>query len=650
MNQLFQSANIKSALIVDDAFDPVPRASDLSVLNTGEWERFFEDRTSEDDLVLHEVWPDYSVNTDVTRLRESDEFVEAIWNHQKKLRSDWVEPLFVRFKEERGTDQQYLTGLQDQLQKFGLSCRTTGRQFEVDAQEVDILFVDLFLDQEQNTNAMNASIEGVCRLIKQRSNRPPIVVLMSRSNRLSERREEFRDKSGLFESAFRVIQKNDLVSTKKLERILTMLVQHHSESLKLAAFVFAWHNGIQAAALRTSDLIRKLDLSDYAQIQQLLLSAEGEPTGSYIVDVFDHVLQHEIEREVGLIDAAKALDGLTTESYPPRHVSGSLDLQSLVYRSLFQNPARLRLSGAIGSQVAFGDVLRRKPGITSVDQLLPLHEIGSDDIVAVMSPSCDLQRGSAKRVLLLVGTLKSLGPLDWSYEDHPLRTSIIECNDDKRYWIKWNLKHIETLSHAELDRVLESPAGFERLVRLRESHALEIQHDLLTNMGRVGQTALIPATFYMRVEAYLPNAANEFYKLDIPELHTNGGVCFVGRSGQKDMRLLFPEDVCEAICRKLELVNSNDVAIDTQPLLEHLKQTDELMNVMIKGIVLPGFRSKEFKDIPAPSAAQNGAFGTIGLILRNSDVPTEKRKPAELKKAGIIFAVWDDDKENSILS
>src|SRR6185369_17579769 len=121
--------------------------------------------------------------------------------------------------------------------------------------------------------------------------------------------------------------------------------------LKLASFLSAWNYGLNKACERTSMLIRRLDLADYAQIRQLLLSAEGAPTGSYLVDVFDLVLQHEIESETPIINAAIALNSLTSETYPPPYVGGSRDLQNLVYRSLLQGRERLRLVGAEASLV-----------------------------------------------------------------------------------------------------------------------------------------------------------------------------------------------------------------------------------------------------------------------------------------------------------
>ena len=250
--------------------------------------------------------------------------------------------------------------LKTNLEGFGLTCGTAGRNFGQPSANADLVIIDLFLGSGQRPDDMEVAIEGLTKVIEARSARPPIVILMSRSSRLADKREEFRDRCGLFASAFRIIRKDDLSDNGKLGRLLARLGAHFEDSLKLANFVDAWRRGLNAAQDRTSTLIRRLELSDHAQIRQLLLSTEGEPTGSYLVDVFDAVLRHEIEREAPIIDGASALNTLTSDVYPPPYLAGSRDLQDLVYRSLFQNRERLRLQGAEGSRVAFGDLLMRK--------------------------------------------------------------------------------------------------------------------------------------------------------------------------------------------------------------------------------------------------------------------------------------------------
>jgi hypothetical protein len=63
----------------------------------------------------------------------------------------------------------------------------------------------------------------------------------------------------------------------------------------VAAFLAAWEEGLAGAGTEFMRLIRRLGLSDYNKIREVLLDAEGQPLASYMLDVFDCVLQHEIE-------------------------------------------------------------------------------------------------------------------------------------------------------------------------------------------------------------------------------------------------------------------------------------------------------------------------------------------------------------------
>lgn len=640
---LLEKANVRRVLVVDDAYDQVPLPSDLST-EADEWTQFFDDLTDEDTATIRTIYPRFD-DARADELRVSEEFVAALWQHRSQLSPEVVDPLFSRYDLGAAKDLEYLAALVERLDSFGLTCTTAGRSFQDKAGAADLIVIDLFLGSTQGEADSTASIEGLTKVIADRPGRPPVVILMSRSPRLDDKREEFRDSVGLFESAFRIIRKAELADTGKLQRHLTRLAGHYADSLKLASFLCAWNEGLNQARKRTSRLIRTLDLADYAQIRQLLLSAEGEPTGSYLVDVFDRVLQHEIESEAPIIDAAIALNALTSETYPPPYVAGSRDLQNLVQRSLFQSRERLRLIGAEGSLVAFGDLLRRKtvpvgmdaaaaPGVNS-----PLSDISAAEVLAVLTPACDLQRQSAKRILLLVGTLRPLQPADWIYKEEPIRTPVIQLAEGQPCWIKWNLKHIETLSHVELKRILEEVDGFEIIARLRESHALELQQKLLSSLGRVGLIAPMPATFPMRVEVYLPDTRKNLVLLDIPSLAQEGGVCYVGRADQGD-RLVLCEDACEGICEAIERIDLSQFHKNTQEAVAYLRTSGELAQVLEQGVRLPNSGGQ--REILLRVGALQGEGSTasprsIGFVMRNKDL-----QKAEVKKGGLVLATWED--------
>lgn len=639
LSERLKAAGIRRAIIVDDVYDSVPLAADLAI-DVEEWTNFFDDLGDDDREILRAIAPEFDA-LDADQLKTSDGFVRSLWQSRDQLRPELINPVFARYIGDMAQDREYVDDLQRQLEALGLEVTTAGRDFTAAAAEVDLVVIDLFLGSMQDADAITHSKDGLRQVVARRPSRPPLVVLMSRSNRLANKREEFRDEVGLQASAFRITGKSE-IANGKLARLLSRLADHYADSTKLAAFLYAWQASVNDAVGRTLALMRKLDLSDYAQVQQLLLSEEGEPTGSYIVDIFDRVLQHEIEREERLISAAKELDGITAESYPPPYVAGSPDLQQLVHRSLFQHHERLRLTGT-ACRVAFGDLLRPSPPEGQI--ACPLDDVGPNDVMAVMTPACDLQRDGAKRVMLLVGTLKPLSARDWSYEDDPVRTPVAEF-DGERYWIKWNLKHVDMIAPARLAKSVEE-GGLQVVARLRESHALELQQKMLSGMGRVGLPGLLPAAFPVLVRAYVPGADKVPVPLQIEALEAES-TCFVGRPGIGAMRLVLTDDACEQVERTVAALDVNAVHARAREALQYLQDNpDELTTALVNGLELPSPDANQFKGIPSPSGAMNGnKVRSIGVIARNRK-EDQALGSGDLVNAGLIVLVNDPPRRAS---
>src|ERR1700733_2413819 len=132
--RLLEQANVRSALIVDDAYDQAPLASDL--LDADEWTHFFEDLDDNDIRMLRSIYPRYD-DVRADELQSADDFISAIWENREQLRSEIVKPLFARYVMDSTTDLAYLTDLVGQIRSFGLSCTTSGRRFQEEARTVD---------------------------------------------------------------------------------------------------------------------------------------------------------------------------------------------------------------------------------------------------------------------------------------------------------------------------------------------------------------------------------------------------------------------------------------------------------------------------------------------------------------------------------
>lgn len=663
---ILADAKITKALIVDDAFDEIPLADDLSS-DGPQWTHFFDDLSGPEKNALTTAFPDYAT-TEAEDLQKSDRFVQCLWMNRDLIAPELNQALFARYQADMRADKAHLDKLKALLEGVGLTCNRVGREFIADVANADIVFMDLFLCSAQRPDDIKVSINGLAEAIELRKTKPPLVILMSRSHRLEEKRADFREGTKLFESTFRILVKADIEVDGVVQRTVGRLATHYQKSLKLSEFVCAWEDGLDAAKDRTTKLIRKLGLSDLAQINHLLLSAEGEPMGSYLVDVFDKVLQHEIEANSNIIDTALALNQLDTSRFPAPFIPGANDLLELVDHSLFHHRARLKLPGAIDSSVSFGDVLRRKPPVLAASPVgaaapVPeaavaapaaaggapaapepakpavLPEITDNMVMAVLSPACDLQRDQLRRVLLLVGELHPLKTEVWSAKVDGARTPVFDMGDGIRRWIKWDVKHVHMLSHAELNAMLhpEHPT-FDKVARLRDLHALELQQKLLSSMGRVGLAAPMPATHAVRIEAFTVGDDKKLRKLDILSL-ADGGVCFIGRTtdGEKPHeKLVLTERACEDICRAIDQVDPETVHTKSKDILKAIQKSNVLLQTLEHGITINSAGSDKFIEFKSSDGT------TQGIIARNrKQIEMLTLSSKDLQNSGLVLIARD---------
>lgn len=641
LKDLLVNNGVRRALIVDDVFDSMPTANDIDPANDA-WPIFIDDLQEQHRNMLQEEYPQ-AAERSFDELITDDGYVAAIWNLREEFGAI-CDPLFATYIGDQQSDQQYMEQAVEKLKALGLECTTSGRDFIGYVGSADLILIDLFLNKTQDDLALNESKSKLCQALGERRDNPPLVVLMSRSNRLEAKRDEFRDDVGLLDSAFRIIKKAELGTSDHLERQLERLAQNAVDSRKLASFFYALERGMAEATNSTLKLLRNLRLSDIGQIQQLLLSAEGEPIGSYLVDVFDGVLQHEIERDSGIIDAAVDLNHFSAACHPTPYVAGSPSLQELVERLLSQNNHRLKLAGTLEAPVAFGDILKitANANIANLKAAL-LVDLTPDNVLLVLTPACDLQRGGVPRILLLVGSVKPLNVQNWSYRDDA-RTPVIRLDNELR-WIKWDLKHIDTVSYGQLNYVLEEN-DLVVAARLREAHALELQQRVLSGLGRVGTIATLPATFTVDVEVYYPNSEGIPTRLDIQAL-AEGAVCFVGRDSKSDpiVRLIMTDHCSDNVLDTFFALEEDKIAERAKIAFSHVRTSEDLRKMLVEGIDLKNVTDSRWSYIP--SFTNNPQVPKIGLIAWNFGQFANALGNKDLAKAGIIILIKDRIQDES---
>ena len=587
LSKLLEENGIRKAVIIDDVFDAEPRPGDLGA---GDWSNFFDDLGEDGAKLLTELYPEYE-DTPTDDLKISQEFISIVWENREGLPPVARDALFRKYKNTNDIERKTLDSLVTALRNLELTCTTIGRDLNEEARGADLIIVDLFLEDQLSEDDIDRAVLRVKELTKDRQQNPPLVVLMSRSSQLEKRRNDFRDDAGLLGSTFRVVIKANLIVPGVLERLLRKLVDHYEDAKRIVRFVDAWSAGLDRARKNFIKVLRRLDLSDLAQIQALLLEFEEQKLGEYLLDVADGVLQHEIEGDNSTIGAALELNKIDLTKHPAPHLAGTPDLQELVYRMVFIHSDRLRLSKNNGRiQLQFGDLLcwKDKDGTAL-----------SDDVSLVITPACDLVRRGVERVMLLSGNLRNLEPKSWSYQGRPVRTAIVTLPDGSRKWIKWNLKDVKTLSWSELDDLFDGLKGLIRIGRLRELYAIEIQQIMLADFGRIGRPANLPAPFPVDVSLFYVDADSKAQKLDIKEIEP--ATCYVGRDANSKPihRLVLTEQACDHIERALRSLDPGKLHQSTQSSLDAVKAGSGFFDRLERGeieIPLPDRKEKMVQD------------------------------------------------------
>ena len=627
LRALLQEKQIQKAVVIDDVFDDAPRPDEL---DHGDWATFFDDLGNDDHDTLEALFPGFK-DTDTADLRESQDFVNVLWGNRQRLPAGPIGTLFRDYENTNATERAEVEGLVQTLEKLGLTCARIGRDPSAEAVDANLIVIDLFLGRNQTGDDMERAIARARALVAERAENPPLVILTSRSPRLNENRDAFRDKAGLLGSTFRVASKSDLGKDGALEAMLLRLAHHYEDAKRVAGFVHAWDSGLNEARERFIRVLRRLDLSDLAQVRALLLDFEGERLGEYLLDVADRVLQHEIEDDDDTIAAALELNKIDLDKYPAPHLTGTPDLQDLVHRMVFLHRDRLRLSEDNGKPVLqFGDVLRwKKEG----------EEVYGNDVCLAVTPACDLVRGGAERVMLLAGKLEELQPRDWSYKAGPIRTAIIILPEEGRRWIKWNLKDVRTLGWEELDGLLGEGQRLIRIGRLREIYAIEIQEMLLADLGRIGRPANMPVPFRVSVSLYYVDTASNARKLEIREIES--AACYVGRDHDSKPvhRLVLTERDCDQIEQALKTLEENSVHNSARPSLEAVKSDQGFFARFERGEIdmSPESGTKYIKG------TDNKIYAAIN---RGQELEEGNTVTGDSRKAAIIVKVTDIPEES----
>jgi hypothetical protein len=529
IKQVLAREGITAVAIIDDVYDETPALVDIQ---EAEWNVFADDIDEAGELIIKDELNEPDVHEALPKLTKDPSFVRFVW--ERRERSPVFGRLFEPYAQRRDGGRRLLEPLRLLLTNdLGLVVTTTGsRRLEGEGANVgddaQLVFLDLFLGAAQDAAALKRARERIDLLRESRRANPPLVVLMSSSARLESLRDSFRDEGKFLGCQFRTLSKGDIEDKERIHELLYRLASRYRDTLKLAAFVYSWHAALADAAERFLQKIRRLDLRDYADIQELVLASQDERVGTYLLEAYDQFFHYELESDLSLTDAASKMDEISWSDYPPPHFLPEAVAGEIVDGLLFHHQASI----AVAEPIQFGDVLFAMREDEHPAGREPKVDFAKGERLAllVLTQACDLQQGNAKTVLFLAGVAR---PAELVFDTRPdaLRTPSLIA-EARRYLVEWEVGAPMSWTPEELKRRLAADS-FRRMRRFRTLHALQLQQLFAGKLSRVGTPVMPPPRHGAGVDISYVNKEGRAVSLLVVPTEKRQAVVLVGRDKKK---------------------------------------------------------------------------------------------------------------------
>lgn len=638
--QQVRDAGIHSAIIVDDGYDEIPQVAELR--DEGAWDSFFDDAEGEESERIQALFPSYSPE-DRDELRSNQEFIDAIWHGRANIQ-DLLGGLFDSYEQKILDNRPFLEAAEATLAALEIPYQRCGRDFVEAAVEADLIVIDLFLGIQQGKLDREFTVQGLGKVLELRKNRPlPSIVLMSQVPGIDGLAKDFRQDVRLHASAFRHIRKGDLKIPGRTEGLILTLAMHRSDSQALATFVATWEAKAIAAVQSAADTLRKIDIDDLQHIRSMLLRFEGLNTSSYMLDVFDRVLQYEIESHGAVLKAAVPLDKMADDP-APLLISNDRDTYDVIEQTLFVNPKRRSHATGAVWPIAFGDILGPRAGV-------PVRPRGissgrSDLVFFVTSPECDLIRKDGLTTALLVaGSLRDIDMTQKGLAVTEKTTPVITLDGGKRFRVEWDFGDLRTINLKQASRMLHPVRGDMSIVaRLRQGTALSLRHQLLSNVGRVGDLAPLPRSFQFQAKLHVPLQHGGIQPIVMPEGAVITGNLLLPRLANFAAAIIdsrWEEDVT-SILLGLELANVHSGSRAKLETLKEQSRNRQMFRSGFQGINIPlsEYSAAGLLKIGEPqpdSDEKRPKFDDVATVVKGENM--EKKLGNRLSKAGLIIQI-----------
>ena len=505
-------AGITSAVVIDDAFDPLS-LDDLRA----EIGDFWAGIAREEDALaeLRVMKPDLESEEDI-----DEELINELWELtlRGELSSLSVHCKTILFQRQLEGHSELAT-LVANLSNVGVTPILIGTDEDLPDDELKLFFLDFFLGADPAPAGPAAVEQAIQHLVTGTPEHPSIlasmdkareilakfddafIVLMSSKDGAEHARNKFREVTGLIEGMFDYASKEQLARERDLHLKLGLSAAGLPVRHDIQRFINALETSVKEASGEFITRIKSLSFEDYSYINSLSLRTEGHPLGDYMSWLYKSLLAHLVHNHGQVIEAQKQLDSIDIKKYVPLKRSPSLDLADIYRLALTEpgpsEPGHLRL----------GDLYVRD----------------AQDVLLVVNADCDLIYSSHSpsrpfpaelSILLHPGRLTQVD----GRASREAKVTNLFFLEGEAFKIVWDHDRVITKKYSEVESWLHCE-GYCKKARLIAPHALEIQHHFAASLTRVGMPVAPPLPRPATVQVFGKNEDGTLAKLgaDIPQ-------------------------------------------------------------------------------------------------------------------------------------
>ena len=478
-------AGITSAVVIDDAFDPLS-LDDLRAEIADFWANIVREEKALAELKAMKPGLDSEEDIDETLINEL--WGRTLREELTSLSNACKTVLFQRQLE----NHFELAALVANLSRIGVTPILIGTEEDLPAHELKLFFLDFFLGPDPTPAGAAAVEQAIQHLVSGAPEHPSIlasmnkageilakfddafIVLMSSKDGAEHARSRFREVTGLIEGMFDYASKEQLAREQDLHLRLGLSAAGLPVRHDIQRFISALETSVKEASNEFITRIKSLSFEDYSYINALSLRTEGHPLGDYMSWLYKSLLAHLVHNHDRVIEAQKKLDSIDIDRYVPLKKSPSLELAD-IYRLALTEPGP-----PDAGHLRLGD----------------LYVKNSQNVLLVVNADCDLVYSSHSpsrpfpaelSILLHPGLLTQVD----GRAAREAKVTNLFFLEGEAFKIVWDHDGVITKKYNEVEDWLSSE-GYAKKARLITPHALEIQHHFAASLTRVGMPVAPP--------------------------------------------------------------------------------------------------------------------------------------------------------------